>query len=199
MKRSLSLFALSLVCALMMAGCAHSSKNAVPRGVAITPQQAQQAHTYYPLAVGMKWSYKVNRMGTPLTWNREILQETNGVFVDSDGARLVRDTMGVKDQYRYFIRSGKAAGFTWWAQLSPKRRQDLKIVETGVSVKTEKKTYKNCMVIDAINGMPGGMVMVERSYYAPEVGMVKRLLFTRMPNGKSSVQEKAELVSFTGP
>ena len=199
MKRSFAVCALGCAVVMLLAGCAHTSKHVMAQGASITPQQIEQAHNYYPLAVGMKWQYQVNRMGTPMTWTREILSETGDVFTDSDGAKLVKDSLGVKDQYRYFIRTGKNAGFAWWAQLSPTQRQDLKIVQMDVPVKTAQKTYDNCMVIDAVSGMPGGMVMVERSYYAPGVGMVKRLLLTRMPNGKSSVQEKAELVSFTKP
>ena len=199
MKRSFVLCALGCAAVLLLAGCAHHPKRLLAKGGPITPQQIEEAHNYYPLAVGMKWQYAINRMGTPMTRTREILSEADGVFTDSDGAKLIKDSLGVRDQYRYFIRSGKGEGFEWWAQLSPTQRQDLKIVRMGVPVKTAQKTYDNCMVVDAISGMPGGMVMVERSSYAPGVGMVKRLLMTRMPNGKSSVQEKAELVSFTAP
>jgi hypothetical protein len=154
-----------VVCGLavaLVAGCAKRVETEVER-----PQS-----TYYPLAVGNSWTYKVRFLGEERQQKVEILRSEDGYFVDTQGGKLVEDAYGVRDQKRYLLRYPLEPGKTWTNVVSVSSVEHYKILETGSRCRVPAGDFQGCVRVESRNRVDAKTVLVGLFTFAPEVGMV---------------------------
>ena len=99
---------LFLLCVLVLAACATPTRATAPTKPEVT------AADYYPLAIGVTWSYEVRLLGATRMIDVTTLRKNGDGFVeDSTGAQFLVDGFGVRDQKRYLLRNPIAAGTKW--------------------------------------------------------------------------------------
>jgi len=184
------------LCGIVLAACSHGSLRTREAGA---PASQADVREFFPLEVGATWRYTVNRLGKKATWTRSISAREGDDFVFSDFVRVRATALGVRDQDRYFLRNGIAAGESWWAQLAVDRRLQVEVKATDASVTTLAGRFDGCLVVQESQPLPDQHTLVTQITYARGVGMVKRVILVRKPGGGSMSQESAELMSYTHP
>ena len=88
------------------------------------PSKALKAHDYWPLAVGNRWSYRIQHAGAVEKNQVSIVQQdADGFFVDSQGARLQQHPAGIFDGDRFLLRDPLEVGNKWMAVPSANARR----------------------------------------------------------------------------
>lgn len=180
----------ALAAALVINGCAKR----VDAGGASAPASSDSVASYYPLAVGNRWTYLVNgREDKPV--DVEILHEADGYFVDSQGGQLRADAFGVRDPKRYLLRGPLEAGVSWTNVVSVSSTERYQIVQAGVPCEAPAGTFQNCVRVEARNRVDQGTTLIGAWTYAPGVGMV-RMEMVAEREGRRIPQTWLELKSY---
>lgn len=180
----------ALAAALVINGCA---KRVEAEG-ASAPASSDLVASYYPLAVGNRWTYLVNgREDKPV--DVEILHEADGYFVDSQGGQLRADAFGVRDPKRYLLRGPLEAGRAWTNVVSVSSTERYQIVQAGVPCEAPAGTFQNCVRVEARNRVDQGTTLIGAWTYAPGVGMV-RMEMVAEREGRRIPQTWLELKSY---
>lgn len=167
MKPSFGVGGGALLAALVLGGCAARQVEAPPRARA-TGDVSQ----YYPLAVGNRWTYRVNgREDKPVSV--EILKEEGGYFHDSQGGQLAVDAFGLRDPKRYLLRAPIEAGHAWTNVVSVSSTERYRILEAGVRCEAPAGTFDGCVRVEGRNRIDADATLVNTQTFAPGVGLVR--------------------------
>src|SRR5438105_3983004 len=173
---------------LIAAACAHGPERAPPKG---------NLAEYYPLAVGNKWTYTVELLGSPPeTQEISITKEEQGRFADSLNNLLWVDDFGIRDEHRYLLRTPLEVGTRWNNVVSVSSYEQYAIVEAGQSCVAPAGTFHNCVVVESSNRGEGQNVLINTLTFAPKVGIVRMATELAAPDGRRIPQSKLELVAF---
>ena len=129
--------------------------------------------SYYPLAVGNSWTYRVRFLGEERQQKVEIVREEDGYFRDNQGGRLAEDAYGVRDEKRYLLRYPLEPGKTWSNVVSVSSVEHYKILETGSRCQAPAGAFDGCLRVESRNRVDAKTVLVNTVTFAPEVGVVR--------------------------
>ncbi|WP_211194436.1 hypothetical protein [Pyxidicoccus fallax] len=128
---------------------------------------------YYPLAVGNRWTYRVNGQEREQPEAIEILKEEDGYFHDNRGGQLTVDAYGLRDPKRYLLRAPVEVGNSWTNVVSVSSTERYRILEVGVRCEAPAGTFDNCVRVEGRNRINADTTLVNTQTFAPGVGLVR--------------------------
>jgi hypothetical protein len=184
---------LILCFALALAACTTPSKTTAPTKPEIT------AGEFYPLSIGVTWSYEVKLLGETRMIDVTTLRKNGDGFVeDSTGAQFLVDGFGVRDQKRYLLRNPIATGTKWTNVVSVSSVEAYEIIAANQPCDAPAGKWEGCVVVESRNRVEEGTTLVNEMTFAPGVGIV-RLSTVLESNGKHIPQSTLALVKFKPP
>ena len=150
---------------------------------------------YYPLAVGNRWTYRVNGRADR-TVDVEVLKEEDGYFHDNQGGQLSVDGFGVRDRKRYLLRGPLAEGNQWTNVVSVSSTERYRILQAGVPCEAPAGSFKHCVRVEARNRVDAQTTLVNALTFAEGVGLVRIEVSAEKSNGERMPQTWLELASF---
>lgn len=191
MTRSFGVGGVVLLGAMMLgSGCAKRVE-AEPEAQSASGNVAD----YYPLAVGNKWTYRVNgRADRPVTV--EILKQEDGYFLDNQGGQLSVDAYGLRDPKRYLLRAPLRTGQAWTNVVSVSSTERYQIVQAGGSCDTPAGTFPSCIEVEGRNRVDAQATLINTMTFAPGVGMVRLETAVETANQQRIPQARLELLSY---
>jgi len=160
-----------------------------------TSRAPESLSAYYPLAVGNRWTYRVNgREDKPVTV--AVLKEEDGYFHDSQGGQLTVDGFGVRDRKRYLLRGPLTEGSQWTNVVSVASTERYRILQADVPCETPAGAFRSCVQVEASNRVDANTTLLNVFTFARDVGLVRMELSVRKSNGERMPQTSLELVSY---
>jgi hypothetical protein len=150
---------------------------------------------YYPLAVGNRWTYRVNGRADK-TVDVEVLKEEGGYFQDNQGGQLTVDGFGVRDRKRYLLRGPLAQGNEWTNVVSVSSTERYRILQSGVPCEAPAGSFKHCVRVEARNRVDANTTLVNALTFAEGVGLVRIEVSAEKSNGERVPQTWLELASY---
>jgi hypothetical protein len=150
---------------------------------------------YYPLAVGNRWTYRVNGREDK-TVDVEILKEEEGYFHDNQGGQLTVDGFGVRDRKRYLLRGPLADGNSWTNVVSVSSTERYRILQAGVPCEAPAGAFAHCVRVEARNRVDASTTLINALTFAEGVGLVRIEVSAEKANGERLPQTWLELASF---
>jgi hypothetical protein len=191
MKHSFGVGAVALLATLALgSGCSKKNVEAAPR-TASTDNVAQ----YYPLAVGNRWTYRLNRTDHKQI-TVEIQSESDGYFHDNQQGHLAVDAYGLRDSKRYLLRGPLQQGHTWTNVVSVSSTERYRILEVGVPCESLAGTFQDCVQVEGRNRMDANATMVNTLTFAPGVGIVRLEVVVESKEGQRTPQVLMELTGW---
>ncbi len=180
-----------IVCiALVLSACATTPGADAP---AVKPLTATD---FYPLTVGMKWTYGVE--GLSEKHDIAMLRQS-GVFTeDSEGNRLQVDSYGVRDEKRYLLRNPIEPGTKWSNVISVSMIEHYVILGTNQPCQAPAGKWENCVVVESRARISAKETLVNEMTFAPGVGLV-RVAITLDGGDRQVPQSVRHLLSFAQP
>lgn len=190
MKRSFGVGGVAVLAALVLgSGC--SSKNVEPAPAVRTTGDVSE---FYPLAVGNRWTYRINGANDK-TVTVEILREENGFFHDSGKGQLAVDGYGLRDDKRYLLRAPLQEGHAWTNVVSVSSTERYRILQAGVPCEAPAGTFQNCVQVEARNRIDADATLVNTQTFAAGVGIV-RIQVDVEAKGQRIPQSRLELTEW---
>ncbi|MBU8900376.1 hypothetical protein DRW03_08080 [Corallococcus sp. H22C18031201] len=149
---------------------------------------------YYPLAVGNRWTYRVNGRDDKAV-TVEIVKEEAGFFLDSQGGQLAVDGFGLRDPKRYLLRGPLETGRSWTNVVSVSSTERYQILQAGASCEAPAGTFQNCVQVEGRNRVDTRTTLINTMTFAPGVGMV-RVEVAAEHDGQRVPQTSLSLESF---
>ena len=147
----------------------------------------QDAHRYYPLAVGNSWTYEEKRSGKRETIT--IVGQDGAWFLDDHGGRLRYEIDGVRDGDRYLLRTPVTVGAKWSSV------ENLVVQRFEVTSTSERVgELKDCAVVRNEQPLKNGGKFVTEWTYAPGVGLASIETSTVDAKGARQNQTALQLV-----
>ncbi|HSP77983.1 MAG TPA: hypothetical protein VLQ93_05615 [Myxococcaceae bacterium] len=166
------------------------------RQVAAGTSSASESLTaWYPLAVGNRWTYRVNSRADK-TVDVEILEERDGFFVDNQGGQIAVDVFGVRDPKRYLLRGPLTEGSEWTNVVSVSSTERYRILQAGVPCEVPAGSFRNCVRVEGRNRVDATTTLVNALTFAEEVGLVRVEILAEKSSGERMPQTWLELVSY---
>ena len=178
--------------AVGIGACASRRQVAEPRAQA---RSSESLAAYYPLAVGNRWTYRVNGRGDK-TVDVEVLKQEDGYFHDNQGGQLAVDGFGVRDRKRYLLRGPLAEGSTWTNVVSVSSTERYRILQSGVPCEAPAGSFDHCVRVEARNRVDAATTLVNALTFAEGVGLVRVEVSAEKSNGERLPQTWLELVSY---
>jgi len=150
---------------------------------------------YYPLAVGNRWTYRVNGR-VDKTVDVEILKEEDGYFHDNQGGQLAVDGFGVRDRKRYLLRGPLSDGHSWTNVVSVSSTERYRILQAGVPCEAPAGAFAHCVRVEARNRVDAETTLINALTFAAGVGLVRIEVSAEKANGERLPQTWLELTSF---
>lgn len=150
---------------------------------------------YYPLAVGNRWTYRVNGRADK-TVDVEVLKEEDGYFLDNQGGQLTVDGFGVRDRKRYLLRGPLAQGNEWTNVVSVSSTERYRILQSGVPCDAPAGSFRHCVRVEARNRVDANTTLVNALTFAEGVGLVRIEVSAEKSNGERVPQTWLELASY---
>ena len=169
---------LILLCACQSAPSAKATPQADPQ---------QDAHRYYPLAVGNSWTYEERRSGKRETIT--IVGQDGLWFLDDHGGRIRYESDGVRDADRYLLRTPVADGAKW-SSVENLVVQRFEVTSTSARV----GKFTDCAQVRNEQPIANGAKFITEWSWAPKVGMVQLRTFTIARSGAQQDQTQLDLV-----
>jgi hypothetical protein len=168
MKRSFGVGGAAVLAALVLgSGCSSKNVEAAP-----ATRTTGDVSEFYPLAVGNRWTYRINGSNEK-TVTVEILREENGYFLDSGKGQLAVDSYGLRDDKRYLLRAPVQEGHSWTNVVSVSSTERYRILHAGVPCETPAGTFQNCVQVEARNRIDADATLVNTQTFASGVGLVR--------------------------
>jgi hypothetical protein len=193
MKLSSVVVGMGLGASLVMGVGACASRQEVAEEPRSRPSESLSA--YYPLAVGNRWTYRVNGREDK-TVNVEVLKEEGGYFHDNQGGQLSVDGFGVRDRKRYLLRGPLTAGSGWTNVVSVSSTERYRILQAGVPCDAPAGSFNHCVRVEARNRVDANTTLVNTLTFAEGVGLVRIDVSAEKSNGERMPQTWLELVSY---
>ena len=182
-----------LLLALACASCTTVTQTVTPSKPEVT------AADFYPLSVGVSWSYEVTLLGaTRMIDVTTLRKNADGFLEDSTGAQFLVDGFGVRDQKRYLLRNPIATGTKWTNVVSVSSVEAYEIIGSNQPCEAPAGKWDGCVVVESRNRVEEGTTLVNEMTFAPGVGIV-RLSTVLESNGKQIPQSTLALVKFKPP
>jgi hypothetical protein len=182
-----------LLLTFALAACTPVTKATTPSKPEIT------AGDFYPLTVGLTWSYEVKLLGeTRMIDVTTLRKNADGFVEDSTGAQFLVDGFGVRDQKRYLLRNPIAPGTKWTNVVSVSSVEAYEIIGANQPCDAPAGKWDGCVVVESRNRVQEGVTLVNEMTFAPGVGIV-RLSTVLESNGKQIPQSTLALVKFKPP
>jgi len=179
-----------LAASLLAMGCAKRVETQTPGAT-----ESRPVATYYPLAVGNRWTYRVKFLGQEREQQVEILRQQDGVFLDSQGGQLVADAHGVRDQKRYLLRYPVESGRTWSNVVSVSSVEHYRILEAGTRCVVPAGSFEDCVRVEGRNRVDARTTLVNEFTFAQGVGLVRVQVIAEV-GAKRIPQTELQLVSY---
>ncbi|HYO52238.1 hypothetical protein [Archangium sp.] len=165
------------------------------RGGEQESRPSESLAAYYPLAVGNRWTYRVNGR-VDKTVDVEVLKEEGGYFHDNQGGQLAVDGFGVRDRKRYLLRGPLAEGSQWTNVVSVSSTERYRILQSGVPCEAPAGSFEHCVRVEARNRVDATTTLVNALTFAEGVGLVRVEVSAEKSNGERMPQTWLELASF---
>jgi hypothetical protein len=193
MKLSSVVVGMGLGIALVLGAGACASRQQVAEEPRSRPSESLAA--YYPLAVGNRWTYRVN--GRPdKTVDVEVLKEEDGYFHDNQGGQLSVDGFGIRDRKRYLLRGPLTEGNGWTNVVSVSSTERYRILQAGVPCDAPAGSFTHCVRVEARNRVDANTTLINALTFAEGVGLVRVDVSAEKSNGERLPQTWLELVSY---
>ncbi|WP_307734737.1 hypothetical protein [Pyxidicoccus parkwayensis] len=190
MKRSFGVAVAALLSvAVLGSGCAKKVE-AAPRA-----QSGDNVAQFYPLAVGNRWTYRLNGIANKQV-TVEILGQEEGYFVDNQKGRLAVDAYGLRDDKRYLLRGPLEEGHTWTNVVSVSSTERYRILGAGVTCQAPAGTFQGCVQVEGRNRMDANTTLVNTMSFAPGVGIVRLEIAVEAKDGQRTPQVLMELTGW---
>ncbi|HEX8824700.1 MAG TPA: hypothetical protein VF794_32570 [Archangium sp.] len=150
---------------------------------------------YYPLAVGNRWTYRVNGREDK-TVDVEVLKEEDGYFHDNQGGQLTVDGFGVRDRKRYLLRGPLSEGNAWTNVVSVSSTERYRILQAGVPCEAPAGAFAHCVRVEARNRVDANTTLVNTLTFAEGVGLVRIDVSAEKADGERLPQTWLELASY---
>jgi hypothetical protein len=173
-----------------MGACASRQQVAEPES-----RPSESLAEYYPLAVGNRWTYRVNGREDK-TVDVEILKEEDGYFHDNQGGQLAVDGFGIRDRKRYLLRGPLSDGNSWTNVVSVSSTERYRILQAGVPCEAPAGSFAHCVRVEARNRVDAETTLVNALTFAEGVGLVRIEVSAEKANGERLPQTWLELASF---
>lgn len=161
----------------------------------VVERRPEPLAAYYPLAVGNRWTYRVNGRSDK-TVNVEILREEGGYFQDNQGGQLAVDDFGVRDRKRYLLRGPLSEGSQWTNVVSVSSTERYRILQAGVPCHSPAGDFERCVRVEARNRVDGDTTLVNALTFAEGVGLVRIDVSAENTSGERVPQTWLELASY---
>jgi hypothetical protein len=180
---------ISLVALLVAPGCV--STRPVPTAVPTTPSVAK----LFPLAIGNRWTYRVQFMGAEQLLSVAIVSGGQGDFIDNRGQHYFFDHAGLRDDKRYLLKEPPDMGRRWSAVVSLTDSEDYEVVGAGESIEVPAGHFTGCVRIEGRS--PGGQgVQLAEQVYCPGVGLVRVTTYQEQGGQRGPPQWREELAAY---
>lgn len=191
MKRTFGVGGVAVLAALLLGtGCAQKADTVRPE----EPAPAGQVSDYYPLAVGNRWTYRINgRDDKQVTV--EIESFGDGYFHDNQQAQLAVDAYGLRDPKRYLLRGPVVEGTSWTNVVSVSSTERYHIVRAGVPCEVPAGTFPNCVQVEGRNRVDAKVTVINTMTFAAGVGLV-RVELAAEKDGQRVPQTSLELLQW---
>lgn len=173
-----------------MGACASRQQVAEPES-----RPSESLAEYYPLAVGNRWTYRVNGREDK-TVDVEILKEEDGYFHDNQGGQLAVDGFGIRDRKRYLLRGPLSEGNSWTNVVSVSSTERYRILQAGVPCEAPAGSFAHCVRVEARNRVDAETTLVNALTFAEGVGLVRIEVSAEKASGERLPQTWLELASF---
>lgn len=186
----------SFVSVLLLAGCA-STGSAVSGPPAPPPESARE---YYPLMMGWKWAYDIERDNDRILAIYSVLQRDGETAVVQAGNEQM--TYSVRDDGIARVEGGRIADFVLKSPIKQGAEWMIseghaRIVSVGQSVTVPAGTFPNCAVVEEVRTNPERVV---KTTFAAGVGLVSlEAQLHDQATGKFQVVVRASLRGITRP
>lgn len=127
---------------------------------------------YYPLAVGNRWTYRLNGRDDKVV-TVEITKQEEGFFHDNQGGQLAVDAYGLRDPKRYLLRGPLETGHAWTNVVSVSSTERYQIIQAGGACDTPAGTFPSCVQVEGRNRVDAQTTLINTFTFAPGVGMVR--------------------------
>lgn len=137
------------------------------------PAQATASlEAYYPLAVGNRWTYRLNgREDKEVVV--EVLREEEGYFLDNQGGQLTVDGFGIRDRKRYLLRGPLKQGEGWTNVVSVSSTERYRLLQVGVACQSPAGRFQGCVRVEGRNRADERTTLINTLTFAPGVGLVR--------------------------
>jgi hypothetical protein len=127
---------------------------------------------YYPLAVGNRWTYRLNgREDKEVVV--EVLREEEGYFLDNQGGQLTVDGFGIRDRKRYLLRGPLREGQGWTNVVSVSSTERYRLLQVGVACQSPAGRFQDCVRVEGRNRADERTTLINTLTFAPGVGLVR--------------------------
>lgn len=191
MKHPSVVATLSLGALLSLGACA--SRQPVEETASVS-RPTESLAAYYPLAVGNRWTYRVNGRDDKSVVV-EIVKEQDGYYFDNQGGQLTVDNFGVRDRKRYLLRGPLSEGSQWTTVVSVSSTEHYRILQVGAACHAPAGDFERCVRVEARNRVDTDTTLVNTFTFAEGVGLV-RVDVAAERNGERVPQTGLELTSY---
>ncbi|MFP2910972.1 hypothetical protein ACLESD_39240 [Pyxidicoccus sp. 3LFB2] len=190
MKRSFGVGGVALLATLLLGSGCSKKVEAAPRA-----PSSDNVSQYYPLAVGNRWTYRLNGIANKQV-TVEVLREEDGYFHDNQRGQLAVDAYGLRDAKRYLLRGPLQQGHTWTNVVSVSSTERYRILEVGVPCEAPAGAFQDCVQVEGRNRMDANTTMVNTMTFAPGVGIVRVDIAVESKEGQRTPQVLMELTGW---
>ncbi len=162
-----------------------------------TPQRPSgpPAAKLFPLAIGNRWTYRVQFMGAKQLLSVSIVSGGQGEFVDNRGQHYFFDHAGLRDDKRYLLREPLELGKKWSAVVSLTESEGYEVVGVGETIEVPAGHFVGCVRVEGRS--PGGQgVQLAEQVYCPDVGLVRVTTYEEREGQRGPPQWREELEAY---
>ncbi len=178
---------------LLAAACSSAKKDKVSK----TPDYSTSAAKYMPLALGNKWTYKVNYFGSTGKIDIEIKATDGEWFVDNKGQKLKIDKRGIRDEYRYLLMFPLQKD-SWVSIIDLRTKELRKTVGVDETVTVPAGKFEGAIKVHTSVELPDSKTLHSFHYFVAGVGIVKiETAIEDVKEGKLIPQTVTELEKYS--
>ena len=173
----------------LVLGCAHAA-------LIRPPATAPPAAKLFPLAVGNRWTYRVQFLGADQLLSVSIVSGEPGTFVDNRGQRYHVERDGIRDDRRYLLRDPLGPGKGWSSVISLTDTEAYQVAGINESIVVPAGHFSGCVRVAGRNPGAGNAVQLAEQVYCPGVGLVRVTTYEEIGGRRSPPQWSEELVAY---
>lgn len=149
----------------------------------------------FPLAIGNRWTYRVQFMGAKQLLSVSIVSGGQGEFVDNRGQHYFFDHAGLRDDKRYLLKDPMELGRKWSAVVSLTESESYEVVGIGETIEIPAGHFNGCVRVEGRS--PGGQgIQVAEQVYCPQVGLVRVTTFEERDGARGPPQWREVLEAY---